>query len=379
MAYTETQQITELIKKSHHILIAFPKNFSVDAVASALALNLVLKKMGKLVDVVASDFVLPKNLSFLPNTDTITQNISGLQKFIITLRATKDQIEEFTYSVENDQLKIFITPKHGSFKKEDVNAGTSDYRYDLIFTLDTTDLESIGPLYQNFADFFYNTPVINIDHHTENEQYGQVNLTNLTAVATSEVLYHLFTEIDPGLIDKDVATCLLTGLVAKTQSFKTPNVTPKTLEIASALMTTGADRDAVVKSLYRSRSLSTLNLWGRVLARLKNSDGNKLVWSLLTEHDFIEARADQHDLPDVVDELITFIPGVEVAVLINQLGEKIGVYVRALKGHNALHLAGPFNPEGSRHVARFQLEGKTLPEAEKEVISQIRERLGQSV
>ena len=110
MAYTETQQVTELIKKSHHILITFPKNFSVDAVASALALNLVLKKMGKLVDVAASDFVLPKNLSFLPNTNIILQNLSALQKFVITLRAGKDQIEEFTYSVENDHLKIFITP-----------------------------------------------------------------------------------------------------------------------------------------------------------------------------------------------------------------------------------------------------------------------------
>lgn len=378
MAFTETQQVTELIKKSRHILIAFPKNFSVDAVASALALYAALKKMGKLVDVAASDFVLPKNLSFLENAGVITPTISSSQKFVITLRATKDQIEEFSYSVENDQLKIFITPKNGSFKKDDVSAEPSSYRYDLIITLDTTDFNSLGALYQNAADFFYNTPVINIDHHAENEQYGQINLTNLTAVSTTEVLYYLFTEIDPGLINKNIATGLLTGLIAKTQSFKTPNVTPKTLEIAGALMTAEADRDTIVKNLYRSRSLGTLNLWGRALARLKNSGENKLVWSLLTDHDFVEARADQNDLPDVVDELITFIPGVEVAVLFYQLSGTVNVLVRALKGHNALYVAGPFNPEGSRHVARFQLTGKTLPEAEKEVIDQIRGRLGQS-
>ena len=65
MALTEIEQTREVIKKSNHILITFPKNFSIDAVASSLALYLILKKQNKLVDIVCSDFSFPKNLNFV--------------------------------------------------------------------------------------------------------------------------------------------------------------------------------------------------------------------------------------------------------------------------------------------------------------------------
>lgn len=377
MALTEIQQITEVIKKSHHILIAFPKDFSVDAVASALAFYLILRKQDKLVDIVCADFVLPQNLSFLPHSKAIEPKISNLQKFVISVDTAEDKIDEFSYNLEGDQLKIYITPKSGSFTKDNVNAESSTYKYDLIITLDTPDLDSLGKLYQDFTEFFYNTTIINIDHQAENEHFGQINLTNMNAVATAEILFNLMNSIDKNLLDSEVATCLLAGMIAKTRSFKTPNVTPKTLETASLLLAAEADRDTIIKSLYRSRNLSTLNLWGRALARLKSDDGNKLVWSLLTDHDFVEARADQKDLPDVIEELISFIPGIEIVVLIYQLSGKNCVLVNTFKNHNALYLASSFNPEGSKNLASFCLMEKTLLEAEKEVIGKIKERLGQ--
>lgn len=377
MALSETQQITELIKKSHHILITIKKDYSIDAIASALALYLVLKKQDKLVDIVCDDFSLPKNLGFLPQTKHINSKINSLQKFVISIDTKKDKIDEFSYDIEKDKLKIYITPKAGSFSKENLKAENSQYKYDLIITLDTPDLDSLGKVYRNFTDFFYNTSIINIDHKAENEHFGQINLTNLNTVATSEILFNLINSIDKNLLDSQVATCLLTGMISKTRSFKTANVTPKTLEVASQLLAAEADRDAIIKSLYRSRSLATLNLWGRVLARLKSQDGNKLIWSILTDNDFVEAGADQKDLGDVVDELISFIPGVEIVVLIYQLNGKNCVLVNTLKNHNALYLTSAFNPEGSKKLARFCLPETTLLEAEKEIIKKIKERLSQ--
>lgn len=377
MALDETQQILETIKKSHHILIAFPKNFSIDAMSSALALYLVLKKQDKLVDIACADFDLPKNLTFLPKAQTIKPKISSLQKFVINVDTKKDKIDEFSYNLEGDQLKIYISPKSGSFTKDNVKAESSGWKYDLIITLDTPDLDSLGKLYQNFTEFFFNTTIINIDHKAENEHFGQINLTNMNTVATAEILFKLINTIDKNLLDKDVATCLLTGLISKTRSFKTPNVTPKTLEIASLLMAAEANRDLIIKNLYRSRSLSTLNLWGRVLARLKSEKGNKLVWSVLTDHDFVQAGADQKDLPDVIDELISFIPGVEIVVLIYQLSGKNCVLVNALKNQNALYLTSNFSPDGTKNLAEFCINEKTLLEAEQEVIGKIKERLGQ--
>ena len=376
MALNEIEQIREAIKKSHHILITFKKDFSTDAVAGALALYLILKKIDKLADIVCDDFSLPGNLKFLPETAEIDSRLSNLQKFVISLNMqNNDEIDEFTYNLDGDKLKIYVTPKAGSFSQDDLTGESSAYKYDLIITLDTPDLGSLGKIYQNFTEFFFNTTIINIDHQAENEHFGQINLTDLNAVATSEILFNLIKSLNHNLIDRDVATCLLTGLIAKTKSFKTSNVTPKTLDTASQLMAAEADREAIIKSLYRSRSLATLNLWGRVLARLKSSDDHKLIWSLLTEHDFVEAGADKKDLPDVIDELISFVPGVEIVVLIYQQGNKTCALMNTLKNHNALYLTKGFKPQGSKNLAEFCLLDKSLQEAEKEVIEAIEANL----
>ena len=375
MALTEVQQITETIKKSNHILIAFRKNFSVDAVASALALYLFLKKQNKLVDVVCADFVLPKNLQFLAESKKVKPAITNLQKFVIDINIDKSKIEEFSYNIEGNKLKIYITPKNGALSSEDLNSSASEYKYDLIITVDTPDFSSLGKTYQTATEFFYNTTIINIDHSPENEHYGQINLTNMNAVATAEILYQLLNDLDKTLVDGDIATCLLTGMVSKTRSFKTVNVTPKTLELAGNLINLGAQKDAIIQSLYRSRSLATLNLWGRVLARLKSDSDNRLIWSLITESDFLQASADKNDLPDVIEELISFIPSAEIVILIYQLGGVNHVIINTLKKDNALYLAGGFNPAGSKHLAEFSFNGKTIQEAETDVIGKVKERL----
>lgn len=385
MALNEIQQITELLKKSHHILITFKKDYSADAVSSALALYLFLQKISqksskefggeKLVDIICDNFTLPKNLKFLEKADMISEKINNLQKFIISVNINGNDIDEFSYDLEGEKLNIYITPKNGALKAEEITAENSAFKYDLVITLDTPDLNSLGKIYQNSTDFFYNTNIINIDHQPENEHYGQINFTNLNAVSTTEIIYNLISGIDKNLIDKNIATCILTGLIAETKSFKTPNVTPKTLEIAGQLMALEADRETIIKSLYRNRSLATLKLWGRVLARLKNEDNNKLVWSILTDHDFMEANADENDLPEVIEEIISFIPGVETAVLIYQHGHKNCVLVNTLKNNNALYLTKEFKSTGSKDLAEFCIVDRTLLETEKEVIEKIKQNL----
>lgn len=375
MPLNETQQIDNLIKKSHHILITFKKDFSIDAVSSALALALILQKLNKLVDVVCGSFVLPKNLRFLKEAENIKTKLNNLQKFIINVEVGQDKIDTFSYSVEGDKLKIFLTPKEGSFSPEDISSEQAEYKYDLIFVLDSPDFDSLGSVFNKATEFFYNTDIINIDHHSDNEQFGQVNLTNFNAVATSEIVYQLISQLDEKLIDADVATALLTGLITKTKSFKTANVTPKTLEIAGQLINLQADREKIIKSLYRSRTLATLNLWGRVLARLRNNGDQKLVWSLLTENDFIESRADEQDLPEVIDELISFMPELEIAVLFYHYKNDIKVLVQTLKNQNALQLTQDFKPQGSKNLVSFSLSDASLAEAEKIVIDNIKEKM----
>lgn len=375
MSLNESQQINDIIEKSNHVLITFPKEFTPDAVASALALYLILKKKDKLVDIACDDFKLPKSLEFLPKSKVIKSKISNLQKFVISIDNKYNNIEDFSYNLESDKLKIYVTPRSGSISTEDYTAENSGYKYDLIITLDASDLESLGKIYSDNAEFFYETTILNIDHSVENEQYGQINLVNANAVATAGVLFRLINTLDVNLLDEDIATALLTGLISKTRSFKTPNVTPSTLKLASVLLEAGAKRDLIIKSLYRSRSIGTLNLWGRVLTRLKSDVGSKLIWSSLTENDFIEAGASVEDLPDVVDELISFVPGVEIVALFYQLSGKDHVILSTLKTHNALYLSSAFKPQGNKNIAEFSMDKQNLIETENTVINEIKKKI----
>lgn len=378
MALTETEQIKQAIDRARHVLITFKKNFSIDGVSSALALAFVLQKRHKLVDISCDGFTLPQNLIFLPGSKTITDRLANLQKLVISLRHSQDNVDQFSYDLENGDLKIYLTPKSGSFSKGDVKTEQSDYKYDLIITVDTPDFESLGNVYRQATEFFYNTTIINIDHQIDNEHYGQINVTNPNAVATAELVYQLLRDLDPELMSPKVATCLLCGIISKTKSFKTDNVTPATLEIASQLMAAEADRETIVRNLFRNRSLPTLRLWGRALARLKNEPGDKLVWTLLSEHDFVEARADETNLPGVIDELISYLPGIEIVILIYQLKNDIHVVVETLNAtSNALQLTRQFKPIGTKRSATFTLAQTTLLEAEKQVIDTIRNNLGQ--
>jgi nanoRNase/pAp phosphatase (c-di-AMP/oligoRNAs hydrolase) len=375
MALNLNQQIFQAIKNSQHCLITFRKNFTVDSVASSLAFFLTLKKMDKLADVTCDEFELPKNLKFLPNPEIIKPKLSNLQKFIISLDIKENDLDQFSYNIENEKLNIYLSPKNGSIDFETLKTSTSKYRYDLIFVIDAPDLQSLENLYHHHRDFFYDTTIINIDCNPENEHFGQINLTNPNAVSTSEILFDLIESFGNELIDPEIATCLLTGMIAKTNSFKTPNVTPKALNVASRLIAANADRQTIVKSLFRSQSLANLNLWGRALARLRSDLDDRLIWSLITDHDFVESKADANNLAGVINELISTLPKAEIVVLIYQQGHNVYVLVNVLRNHNALSLTQQFNPQGSKIWAKFSFDDKSLVEVEREVIEEIKRRL----
>ncbi len=396
---TQEQQIFEQIKKANNILITFSRSSCGDSVASALALFLFLKKIDKNVDIVADknnedkDSVLRMSrriFSFLPGWHEIKNKTENLRKFIISLDISNAKISQIKYKLEKNALNFIVSPKEGFFTNEDITSSSGGFRYDLIITLDAPDLESLGKIYDNDTEFFYKTPIINIDHHSDNENFGQINFVELNAVATSEVLFSLFESYSRDLIDEDIATCLLTGIIQKTKSFKTPNITPHTLLATSQLISMGARREEIVNQLYRSRSLNVLKLWGRVLARLSGALDNKLIWSRISHIDFIKTDSTEHDLSDIIDELIINIPQAKLIVIIY---EKLPVtnkdkpedeqklkhpttklIIYSTQNINSLELIKEYNPTGDRRLAQAEID-KTIQGAEEEIIELIKGKL----
>lgn len=375
----ESQQIEKLLQGKKDILITFRKDGSGDAIASATALALYLENLGKRADIVIDEFDLPKNLNFLKKSKTIKPNFSHLQKFIITVDSKKTGVHELSYDLKEDNLRIFITPKKGFLTRNDIRTAQSDFKYDLIFTIDSPTLESLGSIYDNNTELFYDKPIINIDYKTTNEHFGQINTIETTATSTGEVLFNLLEGMNAEHISDKVAEAILTAIISNTRSFKSQNIKPHTLSLASKLMKLGADRDYIVQNLYRTKTLSTLKLWGKALSNIEHDRNSDLVWTSITRDDFVRSGAHAHELYDIVDELISNSPEADLIALFHEKNSEtdktphVNVILNANKGYNASNLLQPFHPVvGDKKRATTVIAGKTLKEVEEEVINYIK-------
>lgn len=375
MALHQSQQFLEAVKRSRKPLICIPAGAGPDGYATALGLHRVLKRLEKEPAIVAADGLPAKNLHFLEDHRQISPALENLQKFTIELDASQTRVDELSYEIKDDRLYVFLSPKKGAWQEKDVKLSSSEYRYDLIITLCAPDLELLGQHFSENPDFFFKTPIINIDHSPANEHYGQINIVDLTAAACGEVVHDLIESVEPDLIDPSTATAFLTGMVAKTKSFKTKNVSPKTLMTASKLIARGAERETIVDNLYRTRSVATLRLWGRTLARLKVKEEFKLVWSLLSQQDFMHAGGEEEDLADVIDELIASSPEAKIVALLYEDSENnVCAIIRAEKPLDAVALTSAFRPSGTRDEARLCFTKKTIVQVEKELIKHLSEQ-----
>ncbi|MFA6422104.1 MAG: hypothetical protein WCV92_01795 [Candidatus Buchananbacteria bacterium] len=381
MAFTETQQISELIKKSNSILITLKRDWSGDALAASLSLGEFLKNAGKKVSIVCDNFSITSNISFLPAYQ-IRPNLGNLQKFVISVNTNNTKLNEVSYDQQDDKLNIYITPEDGTFEEKDIKTFTSDYQYDLIFILGSPDLSSLGTIYDNNADFFYAKPKINVDHSPLNEYFGNINLVNIASSSTSEIIYDLLKELDREMIDDNIATYLLGGIIMSTKNFKTLEVTPRTLNMASELINKGARREQIIQNLYQSRYISTLKLWGRVLSRLKNDFDDRIVWSALSANDFLETSTSPEDLQDVIDELIITMPKTEIIFLIYQSDKSancVEAIIYSTKKLDASAISQAFNPIGNKEIARFTLKDVSLAQAERMIIEEVKKKISCSV
>lgn len=375
MSLLPHEQLLTTIQRANRPLIVLREAPSVDDVATALALVAILKKWNKPADIVSSGGPAPRSLAFLAGP-SVKSDLPNVRSLTVQLNVAKTKVDELSYAVEGDELRIHITPKNGVWTNEDVKVATSAYRYDLIVMIGVPDMPSLGRFANDYADFIFQTPIVNLDHSPSNEHYGHLNIVDISAVANGEVAYEILSRIDEQIVDEYVATCFLTGMVAKTKSFKTPNVSPKTLKVVGSLMNAGGRRDEIVEKLYRTRSVETLRLWGRALARLKVDAEKHIAWTLLTKDDFVHAGSDEQALEDIVEELLTSSPDARVVVIFYEHQDGyIAARLHAERPHDALHLGAPFKASGTREVARLTVNVNDIVAAERAVITHLKETI----
>jgi hypothetical protein len=251
MDLTPKQQTSEAVRQAETILITSGQHPSIDQVAAVIGLAAILRKFGKKVSAVISDTV-PQSVQLI-ESGSLERNIGGMRDFVLKLDVTKAEVDKLRYEVIDGKLNIFVTPYKGNFAPSDVtfDYGESHFDYDLAIVLGVPTRARIDRVYDQNQEMFERIPVINLDFHRSNENYGAVNLIEPNASSLCEMLVALAESLQGGIIDADIATALLMGILASTDRFTAAHTTPKSLTVAAQMMAAGARQQAVVRSLYR--------------------------------------------------------------------------------------------------------------------------------
>ncbi|MCX6734420.1 MAG: bifunctional oligoribonuclease/PAP phosphatase NrnA [Candidatus Peregrinibacteria bacterium] len=378
MQNTNQKNIIELIKRSNKILVLPSSPPDGDSLGSAVALYMSLRKLGKEVTVICADPV-PDVYDFLPNMKIVGNKFMSSNDFIITIDCKKIKVDKIKSSIEDDKVNIILSPLDGHFSEADITFNKGEMSYDLIITVDTAELQQLRGIYENNTEIFHQVPVINIDHHISNTHFGKINHVDIMSSSTTELLCPLLEEMakDTGvdLIDEDIATLLLTGIITDTGSFQNANTTPKSFEVASELIAYGARQQEIIQYIYKTKQLSQLKLWGRVLSKIQTDEKHHIVWSVVSQQDLRDTGSSVDETGDIIDELMTNAPGAEVILLIKEKKDNfISVSIRTTSASiDAAAIAEKFGGGGHTQAAGFGMNDISLRDAEYKVVNAVKE------
>lgn len=252
----DIKKLVEQIKKASNILVALSSSPSVDELASALGLTLMLNKNKKRAVSIFSGQV-PSFLNFLKPEDTFDTNVDGLRDFIITL--DPDKADRLVCKVDGGMVKVFITPSNTVITKEDLGFTQGDYNVDLVIALGVKEKEDLDQALSAHGRILHNAFVGSISVGDFESNLGNVNLRFDKMSSYAEAVAILPGYLDKGQsgenyemsMDESVATALLTALVATTERFSNSKTTVDVMSLSADLMKAGANQQLIANELAK--------------------------------------------------------------------------------------------------------------------------------
>jgi bifunctional oligoribonuclease and PAP phosphatase NrnA len=220
--------------------------------------------------------------------------------------------------------------------------------------------------------------ILNIDHHHDNTRFGTVNLVCSMASSTAEMVWRLSKELQVE-ITPEIAKALYVGLVTDTGRFMYENTTPVAHEMAAELIGAGVEPHKVYRELYEDLPFRRLQLLQRALASIDRHDDGAMTVAHLTKQDYEETGALETDSEGVVDHMRA-VEGTRVAVLVRELlaDDRDGmrkVSLRATDGSvDVSRIAREFGGGGHPQAAGFST-ATPYPELVDQLRAQVREQL----
>jgi len=241
----QKQQIVEKLQAANNILVTVSSNPSVDQLAACIGLTLMLNKLDKHATAVFSGKT-PSTIEFLKPEETIEKNTDSLRDFIIAL--DKSKADKLRYKVEDKVVKIFITPYRTSLSDKDLNFSQGDFNVDVVLALGVKQQGELDQAITSHGRILHDAVVMCINNGPGGE-LGSVNWQKADASSLSELVTELAKSFDKPLLDGQIATALMTGIVAETDRFRNEKTAASTMSLSADLMNAGANQQLVAKEL----------------------------------------------------------------------------------------------------------------------------------
>lgn len=295
--------ILEEIKNAETIVIMAHETPDGDAIGSCLAMKVALKQLGKNADVIIRE--VPKIFDFLPCRNEIKMD-SDIEK------------------------------------------------YDLAISLDCADFKRlVGNEYFEKAK-----QTIVIDHHGSNKMYGDINFVNPASPACCQILIGMFQYFNIN-IDKELGTCILTGIITDTGGFRYSGVTPETFEFTADLLQKGVNVSDIYKRVLETKTKANFELMKRAMDRMEFLENGKITFTYITNKDLEEANAGIGDHEGLV-EIGRDVEGVEVSVFIRQKENDDNTYKISMRSNEYVNVSDVclmFGGGGHEKAAGASIQG----------------------
>lgn len=233
------------LKEANNVLVTVSTNPSVDQLAGAIGLTLLLNKLGKHATAVFSGEI-PSTIEFLQPEETLESNTDSLRDFIIAL--DKSKADKLRYKVEEKQVRIFITPYRTSLSEDDLEFSHGDFNVDVVVALGVHEQQDLDQAIVGHGRILHDATIITVNTQP-NGSLGTISWVNEQASSLCEMLADIGVELKADVLDAQMATALLTGIVAETERFSNQRTSSNTMNISAKLMAAGANQQLVATKL----------------------------------------------------------------------------------------------------------------------------------
>lgn len=402
----ELSKAVETIEKISHAGLILPPEPDIDALVSAEALMRVLTARGKDVGLLSAP---SREIEAQKNVFRALASTAGLaRELIISIDTAVSPLSQLRYETTDTHTDIILSPKSYSVQRSAISYRDGNIHCDCIIALGVgradlddpaclgigNDLPSESPLITiNTTDAPDTVPpdtreggifdavhdladALNPLRERRALHSDAIRLGDRTISSLSEITYSLVSDLPDMTLDRETATLLFAGILAKTDRFRSAQTSSATLLTASGLLHAGASQQEAFSIISRTRSVSFLQLAGRASVRSKVDRERNILWSFLTKEDFAKTERSPKDASPLLAYIEQEFPPHRISVLLWQ--DPLKEYIKALMAgdHDVLmQISGRTRAAFRSPHLEIETNFPSFPEAENRISTLLAEAL----